>query len=161
MAESTKVEVLVEGGKATPGPPIGPALGPMGVNIPAIIKEINKKTKDMSGMKVPVIIQINSDKSFEIIPGLPPTSALLIKESGTSKGSGATGSEIIGNISLKACIQIAKLKKEKMLGANLKALTKEVLGTAMSCGITCENENPVEVSKKIDNGEFNKLFSNE
>ncbi len=159
MAESTKIEVLVEGGKATPGPPIGPALGPMGVNIPRIVQEINKKTSSLKGMKVPVIIQINPDKSFEIIPGLPPTSALLLKEISASKGSGTAGTDFAGDISLKACVEIAKLKREKMLGSNLKALTKEVLGTAISCGITCEKENPKIICQKIDNDEFNDLFT--
>ena len=159
MAELTKIEVLVEGGKATPGPPLGPALGPMGVNIPRVVQEINKKTASLKGMKVPVIIEIYSDKSFKIIPGLPPTSALLFKELEVSKGSGTTGTDFIGNISLKKCIEIAELKKEKMLGSNQKALTKEVLGTAVSCGITCENEDPRIICQKIDNGEFDSLFS--
>ena len=74
------VEVLVEGGKATPGQPLGPALGPLGVNIPQIVGAINEKTKAFDGMKVPVKIIIDKDKNFEIKVGTPPTSSLVTKQ---------------------------------------------------------------------------------
>lgn len=85
------VEVLVEGGRATPGQPLGPALGPLGVNIPKIVAEINNKTRAFDGMKVPVKIIIDSKtKDFEIKVGTPPTSSLITKELGVEKGSGSS-----------------------------------------------------------------------
>ena len=85
---STKVDVMVEGGKATPAPPLGPALAPLGVNIGAIVEEINKKTSSFKGMQVPVTVNVNDDKSFEIKVGIPPVSALIKKELVLEKGSG-------------------------------------------------------------------------
>jgi len=89
MAEKKVVEALIEGGKATAGPPLGPALGPLGVNVLAIVNKINELTKPYSGMKVPVKIHVNVDtKEFEVEVGVPTTSALIVKELGIEKGSG-------------------------------------------------------------------------
>ena len=96
------VEVLVEGGRATPGQPLGPALGPLGVNIPKIVAEINNKTRAFDGMKVPVKIIIDSKtKDFEIKVGTPPTASLITKELGVEKGSQG---QQIGNLSIAQAI---------------------------------------------------------
>ena len=85
-----EVKTMVEGGKATSGPPLGPALGPLGLNLGQIIKEINEKTKDFQGMQVPITVTVTdpAKKTYEIKVGIPPTSALLKKELGIEKGSG-------------------------------------------------------------------------
>lgn len=157
MAET--VEVLVEGGKATPGPPLGPALGPLGVNVIQIVNAINDKTKSFEGMKVPVKITIDpKTKKFEIEVGTPPTSALILKEIGAEKGSGSTKAMKIGNISIDQAIKIANMKGDSLLGKTLKKRVLEVIGVCVSMGVTVENRDPKEIQKDIIAGKYdNKL----
>ena len=99
MAETVKA--LVEGGKASAGPPLGPALGPLGVNIMQIINTINDKTKQFDGMKVPVTVIIDpKTKDFEIEVGTPPAASLILNELGAEKGSGAAGTHKIGDLTV-------------------------------------------------------------
>ena len=160
MGEMKVVESLVSGGKATAGPPLGPALGPLGVNVLAIVNKINEVTKDFSGMKVPVKISVNTEnKEFEVTVGTPPTAALLVSEIGVSKGSGAPNTEKIGNITLEQAVKIAKMKKEDVLGGTLKAAVKEVLGTGVSMGVTVEGKDPRDVQKEIDEGKHDAILA--
>jgi large subunit ribosomal protein L11 len=157
--KKTTIQALVDGGKATAGPPLGPALGPTGVNVYQVITAINEKTKDYAGLKVPVVLHINTDdKSFEIEVGTPPTAALLMKELKLEKGSGTTGTQVIGNLTLSQVIQIAKLKRNKLLANSLRSATKEVLGTAITLGVNVEGKRPKEVQKEIDEGMHDSLF---
>jgi large subunit ribosomal protein L11 len=153
------VESLVEGGKASPGPPLGPALGPLGVNISAVVAAINEKTKDFAGMKVPVKVIVDpKTKAFEIEVGTPPTSALIIKELGIEKGSSDAKTSIVGNLSIEQAIKIARMKRDGMLAADLKAATKEVLGTCVSMGVTVEGKPAKEVQREIDEGKYDDKF---
>lgn len=156
---ATTIEALVEGGKASPGPPLGPALGPLGVNIKAIVDKINETTKTFAGMKVPVTVVVQSDKSFEIEVGVPPTSALLAKEAGVEKGSGEAGTEPAGDLTMESIVKVAKMKQNTMLAVTLKMAVKEVLGTAVSAGYTIESRSPQEVQKAVDEGEYDSLLS--
>jgi large subunit ribosomal protein L11 len=159
MAET--VEALVEGGKASAGPPLGPALGPMGVNIMQVINAINEKTKDFSGMKVPVKVIINTkSKEFEIEIGTPPAASLILNELGAEKGSGAPSSHKIGSISIDQAIKIAKMKQDSLLGREIKQKTKEVIGTCITIGVNVEGKNPKEIQKAIDDGEYDSKFLN-
>ncbi|ADC65502.1 Ribosomal protein L11-like protein [Ferroglobus placidus DSM 10642] len=153
MAVQT-VEVLVPGGKATPGPPLGPAIGPLGLNVKQVVDKINEATKEFDGLPVPVKIIVHEDRSFEIEVGVPPVSALIKKELGIEKGSSATNKEFVGDLKLDQVIKIAKIKKKQMLAYSLKAAVKEVLGTAVSMGVTVEGKHPKEVQKMIDSGEI-------
>ena len=158
--QETVIQSLVDGGKASAGPPLGPALGPTGVNVYQVVQAINEKTKDYTGLKVPVIITINTDdKSFQIEVGTPPTSALLLKELEIEKGSGTAGTEVIGNLDLSQVIQIAKIKLAKLLANSLKAAVKEVLGTAITLGVNVEDKHPKEIQKEIDEGVHDSLFT--
>ncbi len=153
------VEALVEGGKASAGPPLGPALGPLGVNIMQIINKINDKTKQFDGMKVPVKVIVNpKTKDFEIEVGTPPASSLIFKELGLEKGSGSAGTHKIGNLSIDQAIKVAKMKYDNLLGKELKQKTKEVIGTCVSIGVTVEGKKPQEIQKAIDKGEFDSKF---
>ena len=160
MGEKKIVEALVNGGQATAGPPLGPALGPLGVNVLAIVNKINEITQDYSGMKVPVKISVDTDnKEFEVTVGTPTTSALLVSELGVTKGSGTPNTEKIGDISLEQAIRIAKVKADNVLGRDLKAAVKEVLGTGVSMGVTVEGKDPREVQKEIDEGKHDALLA--
>jgi len=154
MAE-IKVEALVDGGSATPGPPLGPALGPTGANVVKVVQEINQKTAAFKGMKVPVIVRVNADdKSFTVSVGTPPTSALLLKEAGAEKGSGKPKQEKIGDITVGQVVKVAKMKADDLQGATLKKRVKEVAGTANSCGITVEGKPAPEFQREVDEGVY-------
>ncbi|MCW4023591.1 MAG: 50S ribosomal protein L11 [Candidatus Bathyarchaeota archaeon] len=162
MAETKVVELLVSGGQANAGPPLGPALGPLGVNIVAIVNKINELTKDYSGMRVPVKISVNTeDKTFEVSIGTPTTSALLVAELHVEKGSGTPNSVKVGDLSMEQIVRIAKIKRPELLAPTLKAAAKEILGTCVSVGVTAEGKDPREVQKEIDAGSYAELFSNE
>jgi len=156
---SETVEALVEGGKASAGPPLGPALGPLGVNIMQIINTINDKTKQFDGMKVPVKVIIDpKTKNFEIEVGTPPASSLILNELGADKGSGSAGTHKIGNLTIDQAIKVAKMKYDNLLGSQLKQKTKEVIGTCVSIGVTVEGKKPVEIQKAIDEGVYDSKF---
>jgi large subunit ribosomal protein L11 len=158
MAETIKA--LVDGGKASAGPPLGPALGPLGVNIMQIINTINDKTKQFQGMKVPVKIIVDpKTKNFEIEVGTPPASSLILKEIGKEKGSGSPSRHKAGNISIDQAIKIAKMKYDNLLGSDLKHKTKEVIGTCGSMGVSVEGKTTVEIQQAIDKGEYDGKFT--
>jgi len=152
------VEALVDAGQATPGPPLGPALGPLGVNIKAVIDEINKQTQDFKGMKVPVKVEVDDNRNFSITVGVPPTSSLLLSEAGVEKGSGTPNTEKVGNINIDQVVKIAKMKQQTMLAIDLRAAVKEAVGTCVSMGLTIDNEDPKMIIKAIDEGKYNKFF---
>jgi large subunit ribosomal protein L11 len=154
-----KLEVLVDGGKATPGPPLGPALGPMGVNVIQVVNAINEKTKAFTGMKVPVTLMVDpKTKSFEIKVGTPPTSALILKEIKIEKGSGSPKATKIGNLTVEQVQKIAEMKKDSMLGKDKKARFREVVGTCVSMGVTVDGKDPKVIMKEIDAGGYRGLF---
>jgi large subunit ribosomal protein L11 len=159
MSEKKVVELLVSGGQANAGPPLGPALGPLGVNIVAIVTKINELTKDYAGMRVPVKITVNTeDKTFDVTVGTPTASALIIAELKVEKGSGTPNTVKIGNLSMEQMVRIAKIKAPQLLAANIKDATKELLGTCVSLGVTAEGKDPREVQKEIDAGDYDSLF---
>ncbi len=155
----TVVEVLVEGGKASAGPPLGPALGPLKINIGEVVKAINEKTKPFAGMQVPVKVIVDSaTKEFRIEVGTPPTSALIKKELGIEKG-GQDQKNKVGNLTMDQVIKIAQMKRDAMLAQSLKAAVKEVIGTALSMGVTVEGRDPREIQKEIDEGKWDDKLS--
>jgi len=160
MAKKT-VDALVEAGKATAGPPLGPALGPMGVNIGQVISEINKKTAEFKGMQVPVKVIIDeSDKSFEIKIGTPPTTSLLKKEVNVKKGSG-NPKEHVADAVIEQIIKVAKMKEDALLGATLKEKVKEVIGTCNSMGIMVEGVHAADAITLVNEGKFDKEIAEE
>ena len=159
MSEKKVVEALVGGGQATAGPPLGPSLGPLGVNVLAIVNKINEVTKAYAGMKVPVKVIVDLDtKAFEVEVGTPTTSALIVKELGIEKGSGTPLTQKVGDLKMDLVVKIAKLKQEKLLSKTLKSAVKEVLGVCVSMGVTVEGREPKDVQKEIDKGAYDDLF---
>ncbi len=145
---------LIEGGKATSGPPFGPALGPMGVNINEIIAEINKKTAAFEGIKIPVKVIVDpSTKKYKVEVGAPPTSALILKELGISKGA-KTKEETPGDMSIAQAKKVAESKTMSMYGNTIKERVTQVLGTCKSMNIKVEGMDAREAIKKLKNGEL-------
>ncbi len=162
MAEKKVVELIVNGGQANAGPPLGPALGPLGVNIVAIVNKINEVTKDYAGMKVPVKVSVDpEDKSFDITVGTPTASALIVAELKIEKGSGTPNSVKVGNLSMEQMVRIAKIKAPQLLAPTIKDATKELLGTCVSLGVTVEGKDPREVQKDIDSGTYDNVFGSD
>ena len=158
MGEKKIVNLLVSGGQATAGPPLGPALGPLGVNVLEIVNKINELTKDYAGMKVPVKVTVDSEtKEFDVSIGTPTTSALIVRELKIEKGSGTPNTEKVGNLTMEQVVRISKLKRPEFLAKTLKAAAKEVLGSCMSMGVTVEGKDPREVQREIDEDKYNEL----
>ncbi|HUR62518.1 MAG TPA: 50S ribosomal protein L11 [Candidatus Thermoplasmatota archaeon] len=147
------IETVVDGGKAAAGP-LGPVLGPTGVNMGQVIVKINEATKPFAGMKVPIKIVIGDRKDFTIEVGTPPVSQLVLNKTKIEKGSGTPNKSQVGNLTIKQAIEITKMKGNTMLGGSLKARVKEVVGTCSSMGVTVEGRIAKEVSKAIEAGEF-------
>ena len=162
MADKKVVELLINGGQANAGPPLGPALGPLGINIVAIVTKINELTKDYAGMRVPVKIAVDTeDKTFDVTVGTPTASALIISELKVEKGSGTPNSVKIGDLSMEQILRIAKIKGPQLLAPTVKKATKELLGTCVSLGVTVKGKDPREVQKDVDAGNYEQLFGTE
>jgi large subunit ribosomal protein L11 len=154
------ISVLIDAGKATAAAPLGPALGPLGVNIGLIVAQINDKTKSFAGMKVPVKISIDSKKNFEIFVGSPPTSALIKKEAGLETGA-ANPKQPVGNISMEQVVKVAKMKIDVSGSSKLKSVAREVIGVCDSMGITVEGKKAREIQQEIKEGKFDSVFASD
>jgi large subunit ribosomal protein L11 len=160
MTEKKVIELLVSGGQATAGPPLGPALGPLGLNILLVVNRINELTRDYAGMKVPVKVAVDvENKEFEVTVGTPTAAALVVSELKVEKGSGTPNTMKIGDLSMDQVVRIARIKRPELLAGDLKSAAKEVLGTCVSMGVTIEGKDPRDVQKEIDAGKFGELFS--
>ena len=154
-----KISALVTGGGASAGPPLGPSLGPLGVNIMEVINAINDKTKDFEGMKVPVTVIVDSDtKKYEIEIGIPSSAALIMKAAGIQKGSGKSGTEWVGEISMNEVVKVANTKLEKSYSSSLKAVTKTIIGTCLALGVKIEGKTPKEITAEINEGKWDEKF---
>jgi large subunit ribosomal protein L11 len=150
-----KFNFIVPGGGATGGPPIGPALGPMGVNIMNIVAEINKQTGDYKGTPVPVDVLVDTDtKEFKVKVGMLSTFALLTQAVGITKGSGTPHSAKVGDLPFDQLVTVAKKKKAGLYAATLKAATREVLGTCVSMGVTVDGKPAKDVEAEIKSGVY-------
>ena len=155
MANKQTISSLVTGGEASAGPPLGPALGPMGVNILQIISAINEQTKEFQGMKIPVTVSVDADtKKWEVEVGIPSASALLLKDAGIQKGSGTSGTEWVGEVSVDMIAKIAKVKLETSYASSLKSVAKQIVGTCVSLGIKVEGKTPKEFTAEINEGKW-------
>ena len=133
------VKLALMAGKATPAPPVGPALGQHGANIVMFCKEYNARTADKAGLVIPVEISIYEDRSFSFILKTPPASVLLAKEAGINKGSGTPNSQKVGSITSKQLKEIAAIKLQDLNTKNIDKAMLIVSGTARSMGISIEN----------------------
>jgi len=151
------IETIVEGGKATPGPPLAPALAPMGVNIGQVVAKINEMTRDFSGMKVPVKVHVDpKTKAFTVEVGSPPTAEIIKKEAGIEKGAGNREAPA-GNLTIEKAVSIAKSKRNS-LGKDLKETLKEVLGSCVSMGVNVNGKNAKEIIREVNEGKHDSLL---
>ncbi|HIH38834.1 50S ribosomal protein L11 [Candidatus Woesearchaeota archaeon] len=151
------VEVLIDGGKATAAPPLGPALGPLGVNIGQVVAEINKKTDAYKGMQVPVKVTVDREtRAFTIEIGTPPAASLIIKEAGIKKASSHPKNELVADLRIEQVIKVAKMKEDALLGTDLKSRIKEIIGTCRSMGIMVQGMKAEEAIKAVNEGKFDK-----
>lgn len=156
------VETLVEGGKATAAPPLGPALGPLGVNIGLVVAEINKKTASFKGMQVPVKVIVESTtKTFEITVGTPPASALIKKEAGVQKGAGNPLTDKVADLRIEQVIKIAKMKEDALLGKDLKNRVREIIGTCQSMGIMVGGKDAQGALEDVSQGRYDSEIKSE
>ena len=159
MGDKQDISALVTGGEASAGPPLGPALGPIGVNIMQVINAINEQTKEFKGMKIPVTVSVDSDtKKWEIKVGIPSAAALLLKEAGIQKGSATSGSEWIGDVTADIITKVAKIKLESSYASSLKSVAKEIVGTCVSLGIKIEGKTPKEFTAEINEDKWDSKF---
>ncbi|HFD1756567.1 TPA: 50S ribosomal protein L11 [Enterococcus faecium] len=132
------VKLQIPAGKATPAPPVGPALGQAGINIMGFTKEFNARTADQAGLIIPVVISVYEDRSFTFVTKTPPAAVLLKKAAKIEKGSGEPNKNKVAKVSSDQVRGIAELKMEDLNAANVEAAMRMVEGTARSMGITVE-----------------------
>ena len=132
------IKLQIPAGKATPAPPVGPALGQKGVNIMAFTKEFNERTKNQMGMIIPVVITVYADRSFSFITKTPPAPVLIKKAAGIDTASGVPNKNKVGSITLAQAEEIAKTKMPDLNAASLEADVSMIKGTARSMGVTVE-----------------------
>ena len=159
MGEKQVINVLVTGGEASAGPPLGPALGPLGVNVLGIVNEINKQTASFKGMRVPVKVEVDKEsKQFEVSVGTPTTSALVAKESGIPKGSAKPNVDFVGGLTMDQVVTIAKSKISGSYAATIRSAAKEVVGSCVSMGVKVEGKDAREFMREIDDGKWDAKF---
>ncbi|MFB6204315.1 MAG: 50S ribosomal protein L11 [Candidatus Nanohaloarchaea archaeon] len=155
MGDKKTISTLVEGGSASAGPPLGPELGPLPVDVGEVVNAINDKTEEFEGMEVPVDVTIDEETGdFEIEVGKPPTAVLIKDELGIDSGSGEPNQNKVADMSFEQACKIARMKASDLLAMDLRGAVKEVIGTAQSMGVTVEGTEAYEFEQKIDNGEY-------
>ena len=137
-AKEIIIKLQIEAGKATPAPPVGPALGGSGVNIMDFVKQFNDRTAKQAGLIIPVVITVHPDKSFDFITKEPPMAVLIKKSAKIQKGSGKPNKEKVANLTKAQVEEIAKQKMPDLNAASLEAAMSMVAGTARSMGVTVE-----------------------
>jgi len=155
------IEVLVPGGEATPGPPLGPELGPTPVDVQAVVQQINDETDAFDGMEVPVTVEYEDDGSFTIEVGVPPTAELIKDEAGFETGSGEPQETFVADLTVDQVQKIAEQKRSDLLAYDLKNAAKEVVGTCVTLGVTIEGNDPRQFKERIDEGEYDDQFVDE
>jgi large subunit ribosomal protein L11 len=159
LGDKKSINALVTGGEASAGPPLGPALGPLGVNVLSIVNEINKQTGDFKGMRVPVKVEVDTEtKQFTITIGTPTTSALIAKEAAIPKGSSKPNTEFAGDLSIDKVVAIAKSKIAGSYAASIRSAAREVVGSCVSMGVKVEGKDAREFMKEIDAGKWDSKF---
>ncbi|ADM28221.1 ribosomal protein L11 [Ignisphaera aggregans DSM 17230] len=153
------IKIQVEGGKASPAPPLGPAITDAGLNVAEVIEKINKMTEVYKGLTVTVKIIVDLDtKNYEIELELPTVTSMLLSMAKASEPSGDPMHKKIGNISIEDVVRVALLKKPELTAKSLKAAVKTILGSARSIGLTVEGKDPKDVIKEVEQGVYDAIL---
>ncbi len=153
------IEVLVPGGQANPGPPLGPELGPTPVDVQAVVSDINEQTAAFDGTEVPVTIEYEEDGSYTIEVGVPPTAALIKDEADFETGSGEPQKDFVADLTVEQVKKIAEQKAPDLLAYDTKNAAKEVVGTCASMGVTIEGNDAREFKALVDDGEYDDVLA--
>jgi large subunit ribosomal protein L11 len=162
----TDIKAIVQGGKASPAPPLGPSLAALKVNMAEVISAINEKTKNFNGMEVPIIISVDpKTKTYKISVGTPSTANLVKKELGVKSLSKAAFNvytkddvkeEFNESLTFDQIVKIAKIKMDDIKTDSLKKAVKQVVASCVSTGVYIENKKPKEIIKEIDEGKWDE-----
>ena len=152
------IEALVPGGQATPGPPLGPELGPTPVDVQDVVSQINDETAAFDGMEVPVTVEYDDDGSFSIEVGVPPTAELIKDEAGFETGSGEPQEDFVADMSIEQVKKVAEQKSSDLLAYDVKNAAKEVGGTCASLGVTIEGEDARTFDDRVDAGDYDDVL---
>ena len=155
------IEVLVPGGEATPGPPLGPELGPTPVDVQAVVQQINDETAAFDGMEVPITVEYEDDGSFTIEVGVPPTAELIKDEAGFETGSGEPQENFVADLTVAQVKKIAEQTQSDLLAYDLRNAAKEVVGPCVTLGVTIEGNDARQFKERIDDGEYDDEFAEE
>ncbi|PSP76821.1 50S ribosomal protein L11 [Halobacteriales archaeon QS_3_64_16] len=153
------IEALIPGGEATPGPPLGPELGPTPVDVQAVVQDINEETDAFDGMEVPVTVEYDDDGAFSISIGVPPTAALIKDEAGFETGSGEPQRDFVADLSIEQVRRVAEQKRSDLLAYDIRNAAKEVAGTCASLGVTVEGEDARTFKQRVDDGEYDEQLA--
>lgn len=154
------IKIVVEGGNVKPGPPLGPTLSQLKLNVGEVVKKINDATAQFKGMTVPVTIDVDVDtKEYEISVGIPTTASLLLKKANSQEPSGDPSHKKVGDIKLEDIIDVAITKKPNLTARTLRGAVKSILGTARQIGLTVNKRDPKEIIKEIDEGKYSDILS--
>jgi len=160
MPSEKVVTVQIEGGSARPGPPLGPTLSALGLNVKEVVDEINQRTKQYEGMTIPVKIIVDTKtRKYRIEIGIPTTTALLLRAVGAKEPSGDPMHQKIGDLPFEKIVEIALMKKPQLTASTLKGAVKTILGSARSIGITVDGKDAREVSRLVDEGHYDEILS--
>ena len=152
------IEVLVPGGQANPGPPLGPELGPTPVDVQDVVNRINEQTEAFDGMEVPVTVEYEDDGSFSIEVGVPPTAELIKDEAGFDTGSGEPQEDFVADMSIEQVKKVAEQKASDLLAYDTKNAAKEVGGTCVTLGVTIEGEDARTFDDRVDAGDYDDVL---
>jgi large subunit ribosomal protein L11 len=154
MGEQT-ISTLVDGGNASAGPPLGPELGPLPVNIGEVVNDINEKTKDFEGMEVPVDVIVDDETGeYEIEVGTPPAAALIREKAEIDTGSGEPNTDFVADLPFEKIVEVARGKMPDLVAMDLRGAVKEILGSCNSMGVKVDGKKAIEVQKLIDQGDY-------
>jgi large subunit ribosomal protein L11 len=155
MSETTTISTLVEGGSASAGPPLGPELGPLPVDIGDVVGKINEKTSEFSGQEVPVDVIVDEETGdFEIEVGKPPAAGLIKDELGLDSGSGEPNKNKVAEMSFDQLAKVARMKASDLVAKDLRGAMKEIAGTAQSMGVQIDGKDAYDFQQDVSEGKY-------
>jgi large subunit ribosomal protein L11 len=162
MGDNTTISTLVEGGSASAGPPLGPELGPLPVDVGAVVSKINDETSEFSGQEVPVDVIVDEETGdFEVEVGKPPAAGLIKEELGIESGAAEPNNEKVGDLSFEQIAQVARMKASDLVAQDLRGAIKEIAGTAQSMGVRVDGKDAYDFQQDVSEGKYDDRIESE